>query len=216
MDPHRLAALRRDYEARGLTEADVAADPFAQFTHWLAEAVAAGLTEPNAMVLATAEVGGQPSARTVLLKGFDDRGFVFFTNYTSRKGRELTANPAASLLFPWYDLERQVAVVGSVLRVDRPESQRYFEVRPHAARVGAWASRQSRVVGSRDEIEERYAELLARWPEQVPVPDFWGGFLVVPKTVEFWQGRPNRLHDRLRYRRDPAAAAGWVVERLSP
>ncbi len=219
MDPRRLAALRREYELHGLAEEDLAPDPFTQFTRWLADVARAGLTEPNAMVLATADAAGRPSCRTVLLKGFDDRGFVFYTNRTSRKGRELDANPWASLDFPWYDLERQVVVVGHVDRVHPDEDAAYFRSRPHGAQVGAWASRQSQVVASRAVVEQRYAALLARWPEggaEVPVPDFWGGYRVVPETVEFWQGRPRRLHDRLRYRRDVAAGTGWAVERLSP
>lgn len=219
MDPRRLAALRREYELHGLAEADLAPDPFTQFTHWLADAARAGLTEPNAMVLATGGADGRPSSRTVLLKGFDDRGFVFYTNRTSRKGRDLAANPWASLTFPWYDLERQVQVAGAVEQVGADEDAAYFRSRPHGAQVGAWASRQSQVVESRAALEQRYADLLSRWPEEgpaVPVPDFWGGYRVVPDAVEFWQGRPRRLHDRLRYRRAAEAPSGWVVERLSP
>lgn len=219
MDPRRLAALRREYERHGLVESELPADPFAAFTRWLADAVSAGLTEPNAMVLATADAAGRPSSRTVLLKGFDARGFVFYTNRTSRKGRELAANPWASLTFPWYDLERQVQVVGAVEQVGADDDAAYFRSRPHAAQVGAWASRQSQVVESRTALEQRYADLLARWPEDgppVPVPEFWGGYRVVPDTVEFWQGRPRRLHDRVRYRRDATARSGWMVERLSP
>jgi pyridoxamine 5'-phosphate oxidase len=213
MDPIALAALRRSYELAGLDEAQAAADPYEQFARWLADAVAAELLEPNAMVLATADATGRPSARTVLLKGVREDGFVFYTNYASRKAGEIEANPQASLLFPWYDLERQVSVVGDVRRLSAQASEEYFRSRPLGHQVGAWASRQSQVVGSRDEVERRYVELAERFGDEVPFPDFWGGYRVVPTTVEFWQGRGNRLHDRLRYRR---LGDGWVVERLSP
>ena len=215
MDPKRLAALRRGYADEGLSEADLAPDPFAQFDRWLAEAVDAHLTEPNAMVLATVGPQGRPSARTLLLKAVDARGFVFFTNYTSRKGRELSAHPYASLLFPWHDLERQVVVLGEVARVDVTESEAYFRSRPYGSRIGAWASRQSQVVAGREVFERRSAELAARWPADVPMPEFWGGYRLVPESVEFWQGRSSRLHDRLRYTRD-ASDSPWRVERLSP
>lgn len=215
VDPAALAALRRSYELAGLDEQDVDADPFAQFARWLADAVAAELTEPNAMVLATADTAGRPSARTVLLKAFDEQGFTFFTNFGSRKGTELTANPQASLCFSWVDLERQVVVVGDVERVASQESDEYFQARPRGHQLGAYASRQSQPVAGRDALERRYVELEARYPEgaPIPTPDFWGGFRVVPTELEFWQGRGNRLHDRIRYRRD---GVGWAVERLSP
>jgi pyridoxamine 5'-phosphate oxidase len=212
--------MRRQYREAGLTEADLAGDPFAQFARWFADAVRATgtgvISEPNAMVVSTADADGVPSSRTVLLKGYDQHGFVFYSNYTSRKGRELTANPSASLLFPWHPIARQVIIGGTVERVPPQETAAYFRSRPHGSRLGAWASPQSTVVASRAEIEQRYEEVAARWPEgsQVPVPPEWGGFRVRPVTVEFWQGRENRLHDRLRYyvRGD----GGWAVERLAP
>ena len=215
MDAAALAALRRSYELAGLDVADVDRDPTRQFARWLADAVAADLTEPNAMVLATADSTGRPRARTLLLKAADDRGFTFFTNYGSTKGRHLAENPQASLCFPWIDLERQVTVTGAVEKVSAEESAQYFRSRPHGSRLGAWTSRQSEVIASRQVLEERHAEFTDRYPEgvEVPVPEFWGGYRLVPDEVEFWQGRPNRLHDRVRYRREGQA---WTIQRLSP
>lgn len=213
MDATSLPGLRRSYEGLPLLESEMAADPFAQFAIWFQEALAAGLPEPNAMVVATASAGGRPSARTVLLKGYDERGFVFYTNYESRKGRDLTENPRASLLFPWHPIRRQVRIEGSVVRLTQADSAEYYNSRPYGSRIGAWASRQSAVVRSREELDERYEKLAARWPEEPPVPDFWGGYRVIPSEVEFWQGQTDRMHDRLRYR---AAHPGWVLERLAP
>lgn len=207
-----LASLRREYAAAGLSEADLAPTWPEQFARWFAEAAA--LREPNAMVLATVDAAGVPNARTVLLKAVDARGFVFFTNYTSPKSTELEANPHASLVFPWIDIERQVVVLGTVQRISESDSEVYFRSRPRAAQIGAWASHQSSVIADRGVLEARQAELVARFDgADVPVPPFWGGLRVVPASVEFWQGRASRLHDRLRYR---AEAEGWVVERLSP
>lgn len=208
------AGLRKEYEGGALDESDLAPDWPTQFGRWLADAVHAGLPEPNAMVLATANADGQPSARTVLLKGYDERGFVFFTNYESRKGTELTANPHAGLVFPWFAIFRQVVVAGTAARTSRAETEEYFATRPRGAQVGAWASRQSRVLaGGRAELESAWREIDERFPGDVPAPPHWGGVRVEPLTVEFWQGRASRLHDRLRYRREGGV---WVVERLAP
>jgi pyridoxamine 5'-phosphate oxidase len=193
----------------------LAAEPAGQFSAWLAEAVAAGLPEPNAMVLSTVSAAGRPRSRSVLLKGHGPAGFVFYTNRTSAKAQDLAANGYACALFPWYALHRQVIVQGAVTALSQAESEPYFHSRAHGSQISAWASRQSSVIGSRAMLEEAYARLEQRWPEgtTVPMPDFWGGYRLVPDLVEFWQGRVNRLHDRLRYRRD---GAHWVVERLSP
>jgi pyridoxamine 5'-phosphate oxidase len=209
-----LSDVRREYARAGLREEDLAADPFEQFQRWLAEAAAAHPDDYTSMTLATADHEGRPSARIVLLKGCDERGFVFYTNYESRKGRELAENPRAALLFYWSVLERQVRIEGRVEKTSREESEAYFRSRPLGSRIGATASRQSAVIGSRDELERTVAELLERFGEDVPLPDAWGGYRLVPDLLEFWQGRPDRLHDRLRYRR--LAEGGWTVERLSP
>lgn len=194
---------------------DLDPDPYRQFDAWFQEALGAKLTEPTAMSLATASRDGRPSARTVLLKGFDQRGFVFYTNYGSRKARELTENPHAALVLHWASLWRQVCITGGVSRVSREEAEAYFRTRPRESQLGAWASRQSEVVESRRVLDQRMAELEARHRDgEVPLPPFWGGFRLVPEAIEFWQRREGRLHDRLRYRRDDAGR--WVIERLSP
>ncbi|MFJ3672100.1 pyridoxamine 5'-phosphate oxidase [Streptomyces sp. NPDC090106] len=209
--------MREQYRAEGLAEAGLAATPVEQFARWFRQAATqAGLFEPNAMVVSTADAQGRPASRTVLLKQFDERGFVFYTNYGSRKGRDLAENPYVSLLFPWHPMARQVIVGGVARRTGRDETAAYFRTRPHGSQLGAWASAQSSVIATRAELETSYAELAARYPEggQVPVPPDWGGFRVAPETVEFWQGRENRLHDRLRYVARPDGS--WRVERLSP
>jgi pyridoxamine 5'-phosphate oxidase len=215
------ADLRVDYGRGRLHEADVLADPVAQFGRWFDEARAANVAEPNAMTLATVDPSGAPSARIVLLKSFDARGFAFYTNYDSRKGRELAANPRAALCFFWQPLERQVRIEGTVERVGRAESEEYFQGRPRQAQIGAWVSQQSSPLTSRAELERIEAELQKRFEgAPVPLPDYWGGFRVVPHSIEFWQGRPSRLHDRLLYTRAPAHPgandAGWTLRRLSP
>ncbi|HEX5542941.1 MAG TPA: pyridoxamine 5'-phosphate oxidase [Micromonospora sp.] len=208
--------MRKDYRNAGLSCADLAPDWLRQFARWLAEAVAFGLPEANAMVVATADAGGRPSTRTVLLKGYDERGLVFYTNYESRKGTEALAHPYASLLFPWFAMQRQVVICGRIAPVDRAETEAYFARRPRGSQLGAWASPQSRVLPDRAALEERLAAAAERFPAgtPVPAPPNWGGFRVMPETVEFWQGRSSRLHDRLRYRHGDDGA--WQVERLAP
>ncbi|TMQ93667.1 pyridoxamine 5'-phosphate oxidase [Actinomadura soli] len=223
------ARLRRSYEGGELSELALPADPLALFAGWFADVHAFGLPEPNAMVLATASGDGMPSARTVLLKGYGPQGFRFFTNLTSRKGRDLAENPRGALVFPWHAMHRQVRVAGPVDELSRDESAAYFRTRPYGSRLGAWASeRQSGVIPGRDVLERRFAELAERWPEEppdapaplgggIPLPEFWGGYRLVPESIEFWQGRRDRLHDRIRYRRAARGEQGeWVMERLSP
>jgi pyridoxamine 5'-phosphate oxidase len=210
-----LSDLRQEYTLAGLKESDLDSNPFKQFDKWFQQALAAGLPEPNAMTLATATLAGKPSARIVLLKGFDERGFVFFTNYESQKGRELLANPQAALVCYWIELERQVRISGRVSRVSAEESEEYFQSRPLGSQLGAWASQQSEVVGGRKTLEERLEQLTREYQTKpVPLPPYWGGYRVAPETIEFWQGRPNRLHDRLRYTLQ--ANSHWLIERLSP
>jgi pyridoxamine 5'-phosphate oxidase len=210
-----IASLRRDVSESQLEESDVAPDPIDQFGAWMQEAVDAGLTFPNAMALATASAEGVPSARIVLLKGIDERGFVFFTNYESRKGRELAENPRAAVVFHWQQLGRQVRVEGEVVALPSEESEAYFRTRPRGSRLAAWASRQSEVITSRRVLEKRFAELSISYHEQdIPLPPFWGGYLLKPQVIELWQARRNRLHDRVRYRKDEEGS--WMVERLAP
>jgi pyridoxamine 5'-phosphate oxidase len=215
LSPDELAALRQDYSQRGLRRSELAADPIVQFNLWLAEATGKQLLEPNAMVFSTVDAGGQPWSRTVLLKVCDARGFIFFTNYEGAKGQQLAANPRAAMTFWWGPLERQVNITGTVTKTSREESEAYFHSRPVSSQLGAWASPQSQLVTSREILEKRYEEAAAAYGgAQVPLPPYWGGYLLTPATIEFWQGRRSRLHDRLRYTRQPDEA--WTVDRLSP
>jgi pyridoxamine 5'-phosphate oxidase len=211
-----LASMRETYALAGLHESDLAPTWVEQATRWVADAIAAGVHEPNAMTLATANADGRPTARTVLLKGLDERGFVLFTNRTSRKGREALANPRAALVLPWLALQRQILVTGAVGVVSEEESDAYWASRPRGSQIAAAASPQSTVVASRAELEQLWSEVALRHPGDgaVPRPPHWGGLRIAPDAVELWQGRPDRLHDRLRYRRTDAG--GWVVERLAP
>ncbi len=212
--PHAdVAEMRRNYTRDGLSRADLAPDPVGQFRHWFADAMAAELLEPNALVLSTTD-GRRPSSRTVLLKAYDEGGFVFFSNYGSRKAQDIALQAEVSLLFPWYALERQVGILGRAERISAAESLAYFVSRPHGSRLGAWVSQQSAVIDSRKFLEMKWDEVKRKFAEgEIPLPPFWGGFRVVPAEIEFWQGRENRLHDRFRYTR---SGDGWGIERLSP
>jgi pyridoxamine 5'-phosphate oxidase len=210
-----IAAIRKDYSQRQLTEEEVASDPVLQFSKWWDEALASQIDEVNAMTLATASIDGMPSARIVLLKGFDKRGFTFFTNYESFKAQQLSENPKACLVFFWKELERQVRITGIIEKVSDQESDDYFNSRPEGSRVGAWASPQSRVIESREWLDDNYAALTNKMKDQnIERPKHWGGYIVKPVIVEFWQGRPSRLHDRIQY--TPEENGNWKIERLAP
>jgi len=210
----QLAALRQDYSQRGLRRAELSAGPIEQFQRWLGEAIQAEVLEPNAMIFATVDADGQPWTRTVLLKACDERGFSFFTNYLGNKGQHLLAEPRAAMTFWWGALERQVNITGRVEKTTREESEAYFASRPIASRLGAWASPQSSVLPNREALEQSFAEARERHPgENIPCPGHWGGYRLVPDTVEFWQGRRSRLHDRFRYTREGDT---WRIERLAP
>ena len=211
----QLAEMRRNYAARALDLADLDANPFAQFDHWMREAIETQVIEPNAMTLATADAAGRPAVRTVLLKGFDQRGFVFYSNYESAKARDLAANPKVALLFPWLALERQVSAMGVAQKITAVESLKYFLSRPRESQIGAWASRQSEVISTRALLESKFAEMKARFANgEIPLPDQWGGYRVTPQSFEFWQGRPNRLHDRFKYTLQ--SNGSWTIARLMP
>ncbi len=211
----RVADLRKEYTLQGLSETDAKPNPFEQFKIWFDQAVAAGLPEPNAMTIATATLDGKPSARMVLLKDYDERGFVFYTNYESHKGQQLRQNPWGALGFWWAELERQVRIEGRVEQVSDAEADKYFHSRPKASQLGAWASNQSQVIESREVLEQRLQQLKEEYEnKEVPRPPHWGGFRVIPDEFEFWQGRPSRLHDRLLYRR--GEQSNWTIQRLSP
>lgn len=215
LTPAELAALRQDYSQRGLRRDELAADPLVQFNAWLAEAVRQEIPEPNAMVLSTIDGAQHPWSRTVLLKICDSRGFTFFSNYDSAKGGHLAANPHAAITFLWHPLERQVNIAGEVIQTSREESERYFHTRPTASQLGAWASQQSVVLTDRAQLERQFDDARARFGESaIPLPPHWGGYVLRPHTIEFWQGRRSRLHDRFRYTRQPDDA--WNVDRLSP
>jgi len=210
-----ISKLRREYSTHGLAESEAGTDPFALFKKWFGQAVDAELTDPNAMTLATATLDGAPSARIVLLKGVDERGFTFFTNYESRKGREMAANPRVALVVMWHQLERQVRVEGTVEKVTEAESDAYFITRPLGSRLGAWASQQSQIIPGREFLEAQHTALMAKYPDgNVPRPPNWGGYRVLPLSIEFWQGRPSRLHDRILFTR--RADDSWDRVRLSP
>jgi len=208
-----MDTTQRDPALETLSEATMPGDPMTQFAGWLAQAQERGIPEPTGMVLATISAEGRPRARTVLLKAHGPEGFTFYTNRTSRKGQDLQAHPQACAVFPWYALGRQVTAEGSVRMMSQASSEPYFRSRPRGSQIGAWASRQSQVIASRADLDRRVAELEQRWPGDIPMPDFWGGYLLMPETVEFWQSGRHRLHDRLRYRRH---GDGWIIERLSP
>jgi pyridoxamine 5'-phosphate oxidase len=214
LTPIDVAALREEYSRRHLRRRDLDPDPIVQFNRWLSEAVESRIKDANAMSLATVNAAGQPSARMVLLKGVAAGGFLFFTNYRSRKAADLEANPRAGLTFFWPELERQVAIEGVVHKASREEAANYFHSRPPGSQLGAWASEQSQIIPSRDWLEQKFEEAASRYAgREIPLPDFWGGYWLAPATIEFWQGGPSRIHDRLRYQRESGI---WRIDRLSP
>lgn len=205
--------IRRQYNKSALTGSDINKNPFTQFQKWFSDSLKSGFMEPNAMILATATPKGKPSARIVLLKGLTDKGFIFYTNYKSKKGGELKNNPFASLLFYWDRLERQIRVEGKVKKITKAQSEKYFNSRPYASRIGAWSSNQSSVITGRGELDKAFMKYSKMYPEHVPLPEYWGGYILIPYEFEFWQGRANRLHDRLKYKK---SSSGWKIERLAP
>jgi pyridoxamine-phosphate oxidase len=211
-----LPNLRENYESPILEKTDLKADPFEQFNLWFSDALEANIKEPNAMTLATCSKDGKPSARIVLLKGIDEEGFIFYSNYLSRKAKDITENPNAALVFLWLDLNRQVRIEGKIEKVSKKTSEKYFQSRPKGSQIGAWASPQSQIIDNRDILESNVEKLNEKFAdnEQLPLPEFWGGYRIVPDVIEFWQGQPSRLHDRLRYSRE--GEAKWKVERLAP
>ncbi len=213
-DNHQIAALRKNYQLMGLDENKIKNNPVDQFTIWFDEAISADVIEPNAMILSTVSQAGSPSSRTVLLKGLEEDGFIFFTNYESEKGKEIAQNNNVSLLFLWLDLERQVRISGKAIKLSTEGSEAYFKSRPRDSQIGAWASKQSEVVPDRQYLEDRFKTMRVKFEDQeIPLPDFWGGYKVIPSRIEFWQGRPNRLHDRILYSKNENE---WKIERLSP
>lgn len=214
MSELNLADLRREYTKNGLLESDVDPDPFRQFSVWFDQATKSGIIEPNAMSHATVSPNGQPSIRIVLLKGIDERGFIFYTNYESRKGKEMATNPKSALLFFWGELERQIRIEGTIEKISTASSKAYFDSRPEGSRVGAWSSNQSEIVASRDELEEQFEDNRKRFEgKDIPMPEYWGGYRLVPTIFEFWQGRGRRMHDRIRFSEVDGA---WKIDRLSP
>ncbi len=206
-------SLRISYEQGDLNESDVSNNPIKQFDSWMKIAISKNVSEPNAMILATADLQGQPSARNVLLKSFDEQGFIFFTNKTSDKAEDINENPKVTLLFSWIDLHRQVIIKGTAEEISTQDSQSYFKTRPYGSKISAWVSNQSKKIKSREELEIKVKEFMEKYPDEVPMPNHWGGYLVKPSSIEFWQGRPSRLHDRIRYTKDKQS---WIIERISP